>query len=394
MSVSVGNYFIHIDIDAFFASVEQRDNPTLKGKPVIIGGLPGDRRSVVSTASYEARKYGVHSAMPIFKAYSLCPNGIFIRGNYAHYAETSKQIMQIFSMYSPNVIQMSIDEAFIDLRGTEKLMGSAVEVAEKIKEHVKKETGLTVSCGISSSMYVAKIASGFKKPDGLTFVPDGKEEEFMLSLPLEKLWGAGTKTLERLKNSGLNTTKEIHSKSINLLSTIFGNSMGSFLYSAVRGNKDMVFGEEAKSHSISAERTFEFDLMDRYAIDTSLMELSFHVSWRMHHENCRSRTVCIKIRYDDFKTVSIQETFDVPVNNADDLFEKCKNLYSKKAEQNRGIRLLGVGVLNVESRENLVQGQMFNEKNEKKSKLEKVLFDMENKNPALKVRKARLLKNE
>lgn len=394
MTSAVDNYFVHIDLDAFFASVEQRDNPSLKGKPVIIGGLPGDRRAVVSTASYEARKYGVHSAMPVFKAYSLCPNGIYMRGNYAHYAEVSRQIMQIFSMYSPNVIQMSIDEAFIDLRGTEKLMGAATKTAERIKEHVKKETGLTVSCGISSSMYIAKIASGFKKPDGLTFIPDGKEEDFMLSLPLEKLWGAGTKTLERLKSSGLNTTKEIHAKSLTLLSTIFGNNMGSFLYNAVRGNKDMVFGEEAKSHSISAERTFEFDLMDRYAIDTALMELSFHVLWRMHYENARSRTVCLKIRYDDFKTVSIQETFDIPINNADDLFEKCRRLYSKKAEPNRGIRLLGVGVSNVESRENLVQGQMFNEQNEKKSKLEKVLFDMENKNPALKVRKARLLEKK
>lgn len=394
MTSAVDNYFVHIDLDAFFASVEQRDNPSLKGKPVIIGGLPGDRRAVVSTASYEARKYGVHSAMPVFKAYSLCPNGIYMRGNYAHYAEVSRQIMQIFSMYSPNVIQMSIDEAFIDLRGTEKLMGAAAKTAERIKEHVKKETGLTVSCGISSSMYIAKIASGFKKPDGLTFIPDGKEEDFMLSLPLEKLWGAGTKTLERLKSSGLNTTKEIHAKSLTLLSTIFGNNMGSFLYNAVRGNKDMVFGEEAKSHSISAERTFEFDLMDRYAIDTALMELSFHVLWRMHYENARSRTVCLKIRYDDFKTVSIQETFDIPINNADDLFEKCRRLYSKKAEPNRGIRLLGVGVSNVESRENLVQGQMFNEQNEKKSKLEKVLFDMENKNPALKVRKARLLEKK
>ena len=157
--------FIHVDLDAFFASVEQHDHPEYKGKPVIVGGIPGDRRAVVSTASYEARKYGVHSALPLAKAVELCPNAIFLRGNHKRYAEVSHKIMSIFKEFSPSVIQMSIDEAFIDLTGTEKLFGPPLEIAKKIKAKVKEQTGLTVSVGIASTMYVAKIASGYKKPE-------------------------------------------------------------------------------------------------------------------------------------------------------------------------------------------------------------------------------------
>lgn len=185
--------FLHVDLDAFFASVEQHDHPEYKGKPVIVGGIPGDRRAVVSTASYEARKYGVHSALPLAKAVELCPNAIFLRGNHKRYAEVSHKIMSIFKEFSPSVIQMSIDEAFIDLTGTEKLFGPPLEIAKKIKAKVKEQTGLTVSVGIASTMYVAKIASGYKKPDGITFIKKGEEEKFILSLPIEKIWGIGKK---------------------------------------------------------------------------------------------------------------------------------------------------------------------------------------------------------
>ncbi|MBQ1661644.1 MAG: DNA polymerase IV, partial [Treponema sp.] len=157
--------FAHIDLDAFFASVEQLDHPDYRGKPVIVGGLPGDRRAVVSTASYEARKYGVHSAMPLVTAVKLCPNAVFVRGNYARYSEKSQEVMSVFSNYSPTVIQISVDEAFIDLTGTERLFGNPLGVAKKIKAEVKEKTGLTVSVGLAPTMYLAKIASGLNKPD-------------------------------------------------------------------------------------------------------------------------------------------------------------------------------------------------------------------------------------
>ena len=383
--------YFHVDLDAFFASVEQREHSEYKGKPVIVGGIPGDRRAVVSTASYEARKYGVHSAMPLSKAVELCPNGIFLRGNYSLYSSVSQQIMNIFKNFSPLVIQMSIDEAFIDMTGTEKLFGNPYKAALKIKKEIKEKLKLTVSIGISSSMYCAKIASGFKKPDGLTVVPIGKEEEFILSLPMEKLWGVGSKTLAHLKSSGFSSNLDIHEKPLNLLVAVFGQATGTFLYNAVRGNKDMIFGKEAKNHSVSVEKTFDYDLTENYIIETALMELSQTLIRRLYYENSRSRTVAVKIRYEDFTTISVQETTDLPVMNADDLFERSTRLFHKKYTDNKGIRLLGLSLENLESKKMPFQTELFNSKIEKKARLEKAIFELEQKNPDLKIQKARLI---
>lgn len=394
MSENTVPVFMHIDMDAFFASVEQHDHPEYRGKPVIVGGLPGDRRAVVSTASYEARRFGVHSAMPLFKAVSLCPNAVFVRGNMKRYSEVSQTIMDIFADYSPTVIQMSIDEAFIDATGTKRLFGPPQVLAAKIKERVMQATGLTVSIGIASTMYVAKIASGFRKPNGLTLIPFGDEEKFMTSLPLEKVWGAGTKTIAHIKNAGIRTTAQLRDKSLASLTTIFGNCTGTFLYNAMRGNKEMKFGDDPQNRSLSAESTYEFDLTDRYTIETALMQLAQTVIWRMHRAGVRSKTVSLKIRYEDFTTVSVQETSDSPVANADDLYERCRRLLQKKYQDGRGIRLLGIACEKVESKDLPSQGELFNSRNEKLSIVEKAIFEMESKNPALKLRKARLIEAE
>lgn len=385
--------YFHIDLDAFFASVEQLDNPGWKGKPVIVGGLPGDRRAVVSTASYEARTYGVHSAMPLVRAVQLCPQGIFVRGRYRRYQELSAQIMAIFGNYSPDVTQMSIDEAFLDMTGTERLFGRPEDVAKRIKDEVKDRTGLSVSIGVAGTMYVAKIASGLNKPDGLTVVKPGEETAFMLALPLDKLWGAGGKTQKRLRDSGLFTTADIYSKSEQLLQTMFGDSAGSFLYQAVRGNPGMVFGEEARNHSISSECTYDFDLTDRYAIDTALMELSMNVLYRMHKEQVKSKTIALKIRYEDFTTVSVQETGDFSISNADDMFERCKRLFDKKYERGRGIRLLGVACEKVYGKDIPDQKSLFDFGDEKKAKIEEAIYQMQDKHPEIKIRKARMLRD-
>lgn len=383
--------FLHADLDAFFASVEQLDNPGYRGRPVIVGGIPGDRRAVVSTASYEARKFGVHSAMPLVKAVELCPNAIFVRGNHKRYEEKSQEVMSIFSQYSPNVIQISVDEAFIDLTGTKRLFGEPVDVAKKIKAEVREKTGLTVSVGLAPTMYLAKIASGLQKPDGLTVVNPGQEEQFMLDLPLEKLWGAGTKTQEHLKAAGFRTTKDIFNKSLGLLTSIFGQNTGSFLYEAVRGNRDLEFGVAAKSRSVSSETTFEFDLTEQYAIDTAIMNLATDVLFRMHIEKVRSKTVMLKIRYEDFTTVSVQETRDRAVMNAEDMFERCQTLFRNKYEHGRGIRLLGVACCNLEDKSVPAQQELFNYAETKKAKVEQLIYDMEHKNPEIKIQKARLL---
>lgn len=384
-------WFLHVDLDAFFASVEQLDHPEYKGKPVIVGGKPEDKRSVVSTASYEARKFGVHSAMPTYQAYKLCPQGIYVYGRMKRYAELSYQIMSIFREYSPDVIQMSIDEAFIDLTGTEKLFGPPEETAMKIKAHVKKNTGLTVSVGLAPTKYLAKIASGFNKPDGFYFVKPGTEQEFMLNLPLDKVWGVGKKTLESLKKSGIRSTRDIYEKSYDSLEFMFGKNMGNFLYNVVRGIDVVSFGAESKKHSISTENTFPYDIYDTYTAETQLLDLCHDVMFRLIRKNEFSRTVFVKIRYDDFSTVSIQETTDRNILTVDRLFEVICNLFEKKYEPGREIRLLGVGFDNIEKEDRPYQQDLFDFGSEKKQAVEKAILNLEKKHPDVRIRKARLL---
>ena len=385
------NFFIHADLDAFFASVEILDHPEWKNLPVIVGGKPEDRRAVVSTASYEARKYGVHSAMPTAIASRLCPNGIFVHPRMKRYLEMSGKIMEIFSRYSPDVQQISIDEAFIDLTGTEKLFGPPDETAKKIKADVKKETGLTVSIGLAPTKYLAKLASEIKKPDGFFEVKEGNEENFMLSLPLKKIWGIGEKTLALLNKNGINTTEDLHSKPKNLLAALFGQVTGTFLYDAVRGQEKETFNQTPKTHTISAENTYPFDLTSKEAIETALLELSYTVIWRMRKENLRSWTIGLKIRYENFTTTTVQETSTREISSIDDLFERAKKLFDKKADTSKGIRLLGLALQNTESASNPHQAELFNFDEEKKRKVEEAVLKAEKKIPGIKITKARLL---
>ena len=363
----IQHWYLHVDLDAFFASVEQLDNPELRGKPVIVGGLPEDRRSVVSTASYEARKYGVHSAMPTFQAYRLCPNGIFVRGRMHRYAELSYQIMNIFRDYSPDVDQMSIDEAFIDLTGTEKLFGPPAETAALIKKRVKAETGLTVSMGLASTKYLAKIASGLNKPDGFCHIRHGDEQNFMLNLPLNKVWGLGPKSLELIRSKGLISTKDIFERDYDTLEFLFGKNMAGFLYNVVRGLENNSFKRETKSHSISAETTFPYDLTDIYMIETELLELAHGVFFRLLKEESFSRTAFVKIRYDDFSTCTVQETTERNIITLDTYYEIIKRLFEKKYQNGRGIRLLGVGFENIVKEEKPYQQDLFANNDEKKT---------------------------
>ena len=384
--------FLHIDLDAFFASVEQLDHPDWKGKPVIVGGLPGDRRAVVSTASYEARAFGVHSAMPLAEAVRRCPDGIFVRGNMKRYHEKSAEVMAIFQRYSPDVQQMSVDEAFIDLTGTERLFGPPEETARAIKEEVRTQTGLTVSVGMASNRYLAKIASGLQKPDGFCRVAPGEETAFMLALPLTKIWGAGEKTQARLRSLGLYTTRDIYTKSRAMLESVFGKAGGSFLYTAVRGLEAESFLKEAKTHSISSESTYAFDLTDRDAIDTALLELSYTVSFRLFREKLRTNAVSVKIRYDDFSTVSIQDSNGRDIMSTDDLYERVKQLFYKKYDFSHSIRLLGVAALNVTDSAAPRQKELFDFGEEKRRKVENAIFEAKQKNPSLHITKARLLR--
>lgn len=389
----ITHWYLHVDLDAFFASVEQLDHPEYRGKPVIVGGKPEDRRSVVSTASYEARKFGVHSAMPTFQAYKLCPQGIYVHGRMQRYAELSYQIMSIFHDYSPDVQQMSIDEAFIDITGTEKLFGPPEETAKQIKRIVKEKTGLTVSVGLATTKYLAKIASGFSKPDGFYHIRLGEEQNFMLSLPLNKVWGLGPKSLELLKSKGFKTTRDIYERDFDTLQFLFGKNMATFLYDVVRGKETNSFSRERKSHSISAETTFPYDLTDIYTIETELLELAHGVFFRLLKENSYSRTAFVKIRYDDFSTCTIQETLERNIMTLDSYYEIIKRLFEKKYNNTSGVRLLGVGFENIENTERPYQQDLFENNDSKKQAVEKAILNLEKKHPEIKVRKARTFKS-
>jgi len=385
--------FIHADLDAFYASVEQLDNPEYRGKPVIVGGLPGDRRSVVSTASYEARKFGVHSAMPIAQAYKLCPGGIFLRGRMNRYREKSEEIMAIFGDFTPDVEQLSVDEAFLDITGTEGLFGPPEDLAKKLKERIRKETGLTVSVGIASNKYIAKIASGISKPDGLFIVQSGEEEKFMRSLPVKKIWGAGEKTQEIFNKYGLKTCDDIFRLSADTLVSMFGNAFGNFLYRAVRGEPAENFDRESGSHSMSAEHTFAYDLYDEFAIETALLGICETVMFRLLSCKGQSATVSLKIRYSDFSTITVRETFQAPVLTLNDFYKHTLNLFHKKYQQGRGIRLIGAGLMNLETGSSASQGDLFEKENEKERRLEESILSINAKFPDAVLRRGRLIQN-
>jgi DNA polymerase-4 len=380
--------FIHADLDAFYASVEQLDNPELKGKPVIVGGLPGDRRSVVSAASYEARRFGVHSAMPIVQAVRLCPEGVFLRGNMSRYREKSAEVMALFAEFSPSIQQLSLDEAFLDITGRDGLFGPPQAIARKIKERVSAETGLTVSTGISSNKYLAKIASGMSKPDGLFVLPVGGEEGFMRALPVEKIWGAGDKTREIFAKHGLKTGEDIYNLSLNALTGIFGKAFGLFLYRAVRGEGAAHFDEDRGTHSMSAEQTFPFDLFDMFAIETALFDVCQTLMWRLLDSPWQSRTVSIKIRYEDFTTEGARESSPNPITTFNDLYDRLLGLFRKKYRQGRGVRLLGAGLLNLEPG-SARQGDLFDTQTEKTQKLEKAILALNKKYPESALHRAR-----
>jgi DNA polymerase-4 len=381
--------------------VEQLDRPECRDKPVIVGGLPEDRRSVVSAASYEARKFGVHSAMPIAQALKLCPHGIFLRGNMERYREKSQEIMTIFGDFSPQVQQLSIDEAFLDISGMESLMGPPDTIARKLKERVRRETGLTASIGIAANKYIAKIASGMSKPDGLYIIPPGGEEDFMRSLPVGKIWGAGEKTQEVFKKHNLKTCEDIYRLSMETLASIFGKAFGSFLFRAVRGEGAASFDEERGSHSMSVERTFPVDLYDEFAIETALFDICQTLIWRLLEPQpslkgegspleCRwqSRTVSVKIRYGDFFTEGARETSARPVCTLNDLYDRLLHLFHKKYQKGRGIRLIGAGLLNLETAGGR-QGELFDTGDEKLKKLEETVLEINRKFPDVALKRGR-----
>lgn len=370
----MGSVFFHIDLDAFFASVECLDHPEFRNKPLIIGEV--GPRSVVSTCSYEARKYGVHSAQPMSTALRLCPNAICVSGNYHRYSKKSKEVMAIIKNFAPGFLQVSIDEAFLDLSNMERIYPLPGKAARNLKEEILNQTGLTVSIGVASSRFISKLASDYHKPNGLTIVPRGKEIEFVDAVGLKKLWGIGKSTLEALNRKGIYTTQNLRSYSLKELQNMFTPSSSEYLFSVSRGIDPGIYQGEAKSHSISEERTFYPDLYGEEAINQKLLEMSISVMFRALEEKLVSRTITVKLRYGDFTTYTISETPSSGIYSSDDVYQISKRLLFSKYN-NSGIRLLGITMGNLYKAEEPEQGEFFAEKQEKLRKLEKAVLSLE-----------------
>ena len=334
---------MHIDLDAFFVSVEQASNPELRGKPVVVGGKPGSR-GVVATASYEARAFGLHSAMPLATAVRLCPQAIFIEGDYSHYAEVSKKFMAILVDFSPFLEPMGLDEAYMDVTGFESLHGSIRQMALKIKQRVKSELGVIASIGIASCKVVAKVASDESKPDGLIEVPPGAEASFLAPMAIRKLPGVGKKTEQVLNGLGIRTIGQLAKMPSTTLKSRFG-VFGDMLYRHANGidGSPVIPPEEAKS--ISRETTFEGDTHDVVYLSATMRYLSEKVGADLRGLGKQAKCVSIKVRYADFTTISRQRTLSQLTDLDDTIFQTGNELLQKAITTERqAVRLIGIGV--------------------------------------------------
>ncbi|MCW3070722.1 MAG: dinB [Bacteroidetes bacterium] len=332
-------------MDAFYASVEQRDNPELKGKPLVVGGSPEGRGGVVAAASYEARKFGIRSAMPSKKAKELCPHVIFVYPRFAAYKEVSKKIREIFHRYTDLVEPLSLDEAYLDVTEDKQNIGSAIDIAKLIKEQIKTETGLTASAGVSSSKFVAKIASDLQKPDGLTFIGPSKIEAFMEKLPVEKFYGVGKVTADKMKKMGLHTGADLKKLDEDELVKHFGKS-GHFFYRIVRGIDEREVHSDRETKSLGAEDTFSYDLTEIDEMNTELDKIAQLVFERLKKYGLKGRTITLKIKYHDFKQITRNFSFQHPVNDLETIAETAKQLLLKTDPENKKIRLLGISLSN------------------------------------------------
>lgn len=330
-------------MDAFYASVEILDNPELAGKPVIVGG--NSNRGVVSTCSYEARKYGVHSAMPIMQARKLCPQGIYLSVRMDRYQEMSRKIMAIFHDISPVVEQLSVDEAFLDMTGTEGLYGSIENAGRLIKNRVKAETGLTVSVGIAPNKFLAKLASDFEKPDGFTVIPHDKAAEIIAPLPVSKIFGIGKTTVEALNRYNITKIQQIRTTDRNILSRIFGKNTESICQKAWGIDNRPVVPESVRK-SVGKEDTFEKDLVNIDECKAEILRLSQQVGYRLRKHGFCGNTLTLKVKYNDFKQISRSTTCESDIVYDEDIYNLSIGLL-KGISFNKGIRLLGVTVSNL-----------------------------------------------
>ena len=337
---------LHIDMDAFFASVEQRDHEEYRGKPVIVGGL--GPRGVVSTASYEARKFGVHSAQAMAIARRLCPNAIFLHPDHTRYSDVSRQIFSILSRFSPVIEQLSIDEGFLDLTGMERLMDNPRTYGEEIKRAVREETGLTASVGIAPNKFLAKLASDLEKPDGLVVIRPEDAEKVLAPLPVNRIFGVGKKTEARLSALGFRTIGQLAAADRGKLAQSLGDRMASQLLALAHGLDDRPVEPRRAAQSIGREETFDEDIRSREEAERVLLALSEEVGWRLRRKGLFARTITLKIRLGSFDPFPRQQTLPEPIAYDEDIFREAQTLFRAfPMPPGQGIRLLGVSAGNL-----------------------------------------------
>jgi DNA polymerase-4 len=352
---------LHVDMDAFFASVEERDNPALKGKAVVVGtGV----RGVVSAANYEARKFGIHAAMPVGRAKRLAPHAIFVPPNMSRYSEVSSHIMEIFRSVTPLVEPLSLDEAFLDVTGAKRLLGDGREIAKQIRAKVEASEGITCSVGIATTKFIAKLASGRCKPNGMLEIAQDRVLEFLHPLPVNAIWGVGPKTNEELQKLGLRTVADIANTPRQTLIRALGEAAGASLYELSWGRDYRDVEPEEVDKSISAAETFDTDTEDQEIVLRELLRLTEKATYRMREKDFSARTISIKVRFADFKTISRSKTVPLAISATHEVFEVVKNLFLALKLDRARIRLVGVSLDGLEdgidASEQLVLGEREN----------------------------------
>jgi len=349
---------IHCDLDAFFASVEQRDDPSLRGLPVIIGGSP-EARGVVSTCSYEARAFGVRSAMPTAQAYRLCPQGIFLPVNMKKYIEASGQVFEIMAAYSPLIEPLSIDEAFLDITGCNRLFGSAEKIGQSIKERVCHELGLNISVGISCNKFLAKLATELGKPNGLKIITEEEAAEVLAPLPISNLWGVGPKTRQAFERQGILTIGDLQQVNIENLEKQMGSSIRDY-WELAHGIDNRLVEPEHEAKSIGRETTFPRDVEDDLFLDSILLTFAEIIGRRLRKAELTAQTVTLKIRYPDFKTLTRSKTISAPSDADMTIYQTGADLFAELRRQNTSrVRLIGLSVGRLQSRSKVCQDSLF-----------------------------------
>jgi DNA polymerase-4 len=355
---------MHVDMDAFYASVEQRDNPALKGRPVIVGGLSD--RGVVATASYEARKFGIHSAMSMRQARRLCPNGVFLPVRMSHYRRISHQIRLILSHYSPFIEPLALDEAFLDISGMELHYSHVTDIAKAAKKDIYKTTGLIASAGIGPNKFLAKLASDLRKPDGLVWIPYGTEQAMLAPLSVSRLWGVGNVTEQALRRAGFKTIGDIASAGPDALRPVVGNQAGR-IYDLSLGKDKRPLEISRRPQSVGNEHTYDHDLLTPAEAEEQLRILANEVSWRLRQNHLMGRTITLKVRFASFQTITRSLTWEgVGTCAEEQLYFAARRLYQKRG-RNEPIRLLGLTVSQLQRYQ--VQGDLFSDDDDTKAKV-------------------------